>query len=223
MKPEFKCNVNPKSIRAEIHPVKPAGGTAPGRRASVKRRIATLWCFIAVFFAAAAAAGGLPQARDFRADALRAGRGHVPVMVFFSAESCSYCKEVEELYLKPMYADAARRGKVMIRQVQIDSTGKLRDFSGKTTDAAGFARQYRVSLTPTIKFLDASGRELVPALVGVSSPDFYGSYLDADIDAADAKMRQHEERHSIRHRSSRQSAAATSGAPSAVPMPRDAG
>jgi len=188
-----------------------------------------LWLLLSVaalFTTPVMAATGLPAAKDLRADALQAGRGHVPVLVYFSAESCSYCKEVEELYLRPMYADAAYRDKVIIRQVDIESTGVLRDFSGKRTNGAAFARRYGVSVTPTIKLLDAKGRELVPALVGVSSPDFYGSYLDAAIIAADAKLREHPvSRPSLStHRySTRRSAAETSDVPSASPTRHGAG
>ncbi|MHB8455580.1 MAG: thioredoxin fold domain-containing protein [Acidiferrobacterales bacterium] len=163
----------------------------------------------AAFSAPIAVAAGLPAARNLQADALRAR----PVLVFFSARSCAYCKEVENLYLKPMYADAGYRDKVIIRQVDIDSTRVMRDFSGKSTSGVAFARRYGVSLTPTIKFLDARGRELVPALVGVSSPDFYGSYLDQAITAAGARLREHSARHppslSKHSHSGRQAAAAS--------------
>ncbi len=186
----------------------------------------SLMLMFAAFSAPIAFAAGLPAARNLQADALRARPGHLPVLVFFSARSCAYCKEVENLYLKPMYADADYRDKVIIRQVDIDSTRVMQDFSGKSTSGVAFARRYGVSLTPTIKLLDARGRELVPALVGVSSPDFYGSYLDQAITAAGARLRKHSARHQSslsKHGRSGQQAAAASDAPSAAPTRRGAG
>ncbi len=134
------------------------------------------------------AAAGLPTARNLQADARQAARERLPVLMFFYANSCAYCKEVENLYLEPMYADAVYRKKVIIREVNIGSKRALRDFSGRMTSDVAFARRYGVSLTPTIKLLDAHGRELVPPLVGVGNPDFYGSYLDAAIAAAGNKL-----------------------------------
>ncbi len=222
MNSEFGYDANPKAIRAGIHPERRAARAF----ASGKAKVSMFLCLIAAFFSTTTLAGGLPQAKDLRADALRAERGHVPVMLFFSATTCSYCKEVEELYLMPMYADASQRSKVIIRQVQIDSGVKLRDFSGRMIDAAKLAQHYGVTLTPTIKLVDASGRELVPALVGLSSPDFYGDYLDTAISQAGVKMRQGSTRHSARRaqrHSPGESASVTNAAPSVSPTRRGAG
>ncbi len=187
-KPEFERDGNPKSNRAGNHP----GyfyGIAVARlwqslSGCVCASMLLLW-----LVAPLAAASGLPAARNLQADAREAARDRLPVLVFFYANSCAYCKEVDELYLEPRYADTVYRKKVIIREVNIDSARTLRDFSGRMTNDAAFAQRYGVSLTPTIKLFDAHGRELVPALVGVADPDFYGSYLDAAVAAAGHKLR----------------------------------
>ncbi|MHB8345828.1 MAG: thioredoxin family protein [Acidiferrobacterales bacterium] len=180
-KPEVGRDGNPKSIRAGNHPGDPW-------RAVIVQLAGLLGLLLSLVVPLAAAAG-LPVARNLHADGQLAARERLPVLVFFYAHSCAYCKEVDELYLQPRYADAAYRKKVIFREVNIRSGRALRDFSGKMTSAAAFASRYGVSLTPTIKLLDAHGREVVPSLVGVASPDFYGSYLDAAVAAADNKLR----------------------------------
>ncbi len=180
-KSEVERDGNPKSIRAGNHP-------------------GNLWRAVPVGFAGflglllslavpLAAAAGLPVARNLQADGQMAAREHLPVLIFFYAHSCAYCKEVDELYLQPRYADATYRNKAIFRAVNIRSDRALRDFSGRMTSDAAFASHYNVSLTPTIKLFDGHGREVVPSLVGVTNPDFYGSYLDAAVATADNKLR----------------------------------
>ena len=57
------------------------------------------------------AAGVCPPARDFVAD----GAGRAPILVFFTNASCPYCREVENLYLRPMHARGDYRGQLLIR------------------------------------------------------------------------------------------------------------
>jgi hypothetical protein len=45
-----------------------------------------------------------------------------------------------------------------------------------------------VRVAPTVSFLSARG-EVAPPLVGYSSPDFYGAYLDDRIEQARAALR----------------------------------
>ena len=123
----------------------------------------------------------IPTAVDLNQDAEEAARRHLPILVMFSAESCAYCRLVEDDFLKPMIYSGDYSNKVIIRRVTIDSNADMRDFHGKhmTTDA--FASQQKVSLTPTLKLYDADGHELVPNIVGINTVDFYGGYLDDAI------------------------------------------
>ena len=52
-----------------------------------------------------------------------------------------------------------------------------------------FAANQAVVLTPTLKFYDAQGREIVEEIEGFTNHDFYGYYLDERIDQALARLR----------------------------------
>ncbi len=132
----------------------------------------------------------LPLAADFQADAAQARALKRPILVFFAAESCPYCHAVEDLYLSPLYNDKAYTDKLLIRVVRIERQAGLRDFAGRPTTHAAFAESFGVKLTPVVKLLDANGKELAPALIGYSTPDFYGAYLEQNIDAAIAAARE---------------------------------
>ena len=43
-------------------------------------------------------------------------------------------------------------------------------------------------MTPTVMMYAPDGRSLVPAIVGVSLPDFYGQYLEQAIEVAQGKL-----------------------------------
>ncbi len=131
----------------------------------------------------------LPAATDLQQDAREAARRGDPIVLFFAADSCHYCKTVEDLYLGPMAQDDRYRKRMLVRVVQVERDTSVRDFGGAVTTQAALAKRFGVKLTPVIKFVDDQGRELVPDLLGVSSPDFYGSYLEAAVQAAMAKMR----------------------------------
>jgi thioredoxin-related protein len=131
----------------------------------------------------------IPTVRDLTLDARTAQTRQVPILVLFMSPDCSYCERVLQEFLLPMQRNAEYRSKVVMRQVDIGSDDNLRDFSGATTTQATFAGRNKVQMVPTIKLFDAQGRELTQPLVGLSTPDFYGGYLDQAIDDALAKVR----------------------------------
>lgn len=143
----------------------------------------------AVLLTYGVSASELPVAADLQRDGQQAQEEHLPVLVFFSAKSCPYCEQMRSLFLEPMYSSGDYAGKVIIREVKVESGLTLRDFKGKKVSHADFARLHGISLTPQILFMDPAGKELVPALVGLTTPDFFSGYLDEAINAALARMR----------------------------------
>ena len=154
----------------------------------MRRGVVALLSWLAVGPAIALVAE-LPVAADLRMDGDQARRERLPILVFFASRSCPYCYEVEELYLKPRLASGEYRNKVIMRVVYTDGARTLRDFRDRQTDHAAFGRRYGVTFTPTIKMVDADGVELVPGLVGLTTRDFYGYYLDEAIGGALTKLR----------------------------------
>ena len=152
------------------------------------------WWLLAIWLSSAivSAAGvmrALPDARDFKADAQQARAQRMPILVFYTAADCPYCAIVREDYLEPMFNRGTYRGQLLFRTVHIDSDDTVRDFSGRARSHADFAQSQGVRLTPHIKFYDAEGRELVPGLLGLSTRDFFGGYLEQAVADATAKLR----------------------------------
>jgi hypothetical protein len=75
---------------------------------------------------------------------------------------------------------------------EIESTNDLiplRDFDGTLTTHGEFARKYSVTTVPTVLIVDAGGKPLADAIVGLNVPDFYNLYLEQAIDAARMQLR----------------------------------
>ncbi|MFN3397323.1 MAG: thioredoxin family protein [Sulfurimicrobium sp.] len=147
---------------------------------------------ILAWIATASAAPGRDElgfATDLTQDAEVARTRQIPILILFVAPNCSYCERVKHDFLLPMQHNPEYANKVIFRQLYLKSGNTLLDFDGKRISHTRFAKQHKIKFTPTINLLDADGNLLAEPLVGLSTPDFYGAYLDAAIDAALAKMR----------------------------------
>lgn len=138
----------------------------------------------------AAAAEDIGYARDLSADGQTMRAKGIPVLVIFTRPDCPYCDRLMAEYLIPMQRNKSYQTRVLMRQIEVGGDDPLVDFSGRTITHAQFAARHRASLTPTIKLFDASGIELTGAIIGYTTPDLYGGYLDQAIDEAFAKSRQ---------------------------------
>ena len=125
---------------------------------------------------------------NLQVEADRARTHKLPLLIVFSADHCPYCHVVEEEFLEPMLRSGDYTHRVIMRKIDLDSSRRLLDFDGRRVSARQLAKRYRVKVTPTVLLLDAEGRELTERLVGISTPDFYGGYLDAAIDEAYHKL-----------------------------------
>lgn len=137
----------------------------------------------------AAAGPELLHARDLEQDAALAQRKQVPILVLFSSSYCGYCTVVREDFLKPMLKNTEYDNKVVIRVVSIDSDAALRDFDGRMIAPETLAQLHNVYVTPTVKLLGPHGETLAPDLVGLSTVDYYGYYLDSAIDTSLKQLR----------------------------------
>lgn len=138
-----------------------------------------------------AAAGGneLAFASDLTREAQISQTRQIPVLILFTTPDCAYCERVKQEFLLPLQRNSEYADKLIIRQIGLRSQRKLVGFTGKETTQAQFGKQHKIKLTPTIMLFDAAGNSLTEPLVGLSTPDFYGVYLDAAIDQALGKIR----------------------------------
>lgn len=156
------------------------------------RFLTLILAWLLTLVAGMARAGGdeIAYARDLSADAQIMRNKGVPMLVIFTRPDCGYCDRLMAEYLVPMQRTKTYQGRVLMRQIEVGGDDALVDFSGKTITHGQFAWRYRAGLTPTVKFIDTTGVELTEAIIGYTTPDLYGGYLDNAIDEALLKSKQ---------------------------------
>jgi thioredoxin-related protein len=138
---------------------------------------------------AGAGAEGIKPAVDLRSEGRAAQRDCKPLLLEFAATYCEYCSLLEREVLNPTLLNRDYERRVLMRKLLIDRSTRLGDFAGKDSITAGqLAQRYKVSVTPTLLFVDGSGQELTERMVGVTTLDFYGGYLDLALDRARASL-----------------------------------
>ncbi len=108
----------------------------------------------------------------------------LPLLIEFHADSCPYCKQLEEDFLNLMVGTPEYDNKIIIRQLKLDSGGDVIDFNGNTLSVHEFAARYKAYMTPVMVFVNADGDEVAERIVGINTPSLFGAYLDAEIDKA---------------------------------------
>jgi hypothetical protein len=131
----------------------------------------------------------VPLARNLEAAGQLAVSDCKPLLLEFSALACEYCRLLEVEILNPTLLNRDYDQRVLMRKLLIDRHDRLKGFDGDTVSAEQLARKYRVFVTPTLLFVDAQGRELADRMVGVTTLDFYGGYLDIALEDAQQKLR----------------------------------
>ncbi len=142
-----------------------------------------------LWLSSAAGAAEVPESGDLAADGRLARSLGVPLLVVFSAEHCGYCELLEAEILRPMILSGEYDDRVVIRKVMLDEGSELRDFDGRQVETDALMVRYDISVTPTMLFLGPDGRELVPRIVGINTPELFGGRVDAAIEAAAERLR----------------------------------
>jgi thioredoxin-related protein len=132
---------------------------------------------------------GLPPATDLHADGQTARAQRLPIVLFFYKTNCPFCREVEEVYLARLQSENEKTPLFLLRTVEISQTQPLVSFDGTRIDYRAFAKKQGVTLVPHLRFLGPDGEALAPDLVGLTTRDFYGGYLEDSIATAGEKMR----------------------------------
>ncbi|MCS6811779.1 MAG: hypothetical protein RMK34_08990 [Tepidimonas sp.] len=122
----------------------------------------------------------LPQAA-----AVAHARGE-PLVLMVTLRGCAFCDVVRRHHLLPML----RRGEVQAVQIDLlDRSTPLEGFDGRRTTGYEQARAWRVTVAPTLLFLDERGRELAERLEGMGLAEFYGPYLEQRLQQARQRLR----------------------------------
>jgi len=148
----------------------------------------TLLSTVTLFFCATAFAQPLPALNNLQQDQQQAGKERF-LLVLVSQPGCSYCELIQEEIIKPMQISGQYDHKLLLRNLIIHDDRSMSDLTGEQLDTSDFARRYNTALTSTLLFLDPqTGAELVKKLVGISTVEMYGYYVDKAVAQASNKL-----------------------------------
>ncbi len=126
----------------------------------------------------------IPEITDLRNEAAQARAKRLPILVMFSSDYCPYCSVVKNDFLKPMMFSGDYEQKILFRVLELRAGADVIDFDGKKVNVWEFADRYKVRVTPTLVFIDYQGKPMAQKMVGLTTPDFFGGYLDNAITTA---------------------------------------
>lgn len=155
---------------------------------NIRPLVAGILAWALVLPALAAGKADVPMVESFKVEAKEAESRKLPILLVFTSPYCPYCDRVKAEYLGPMVNDPAYRDKVIIRQIEAGSDWNLIGFDGKKTTHGAYAATQKIAMVPTIKVVDAQGKELAKPIVGFLTPDFYFGYIEAAVEEGLKKM-----------------------------------
>ena len=138
----------------------------------------------------AAGRNGLERPASHEAVLREAARDRTVVVALFSLPGCPFCEAIRRDQLRHLAREQAAQ---RVRVVEYDLTDR-RPFGGPAArtpapdSPAALAASLDVRLAPTGAFIGPDGREIAERLVGYSSPDFYGAYLEQRIAQAHERL-----------------------------------
>lgn len=106
------------------------------------------------------ATDAIQDAHDFHALQQEMQRKKLPLLLAFRADYCGFCRRLEAEYLTPMVNSGKYDSRILIRGFDMAGEESIIDFNGDKIDVDEFAARHKVSLTPTLIFLNAQGKKL---------------------------------------------------------------
>ncbi|MCO5105847.1 MAG: thioredoxin fold domain-containing protein [Burkholderiaceae bacterium] len=138
----------------------------------------------------AAGRDGLEHPASHEALLRETARDGTVVVALFSLPGCPFCEAIRRDQLRHL---AREQSAQRVRVVEYEITDR-RPFAGPASGApapaspAALAASLDVRLAPTVAFIGPDGKEIAERLVGYSSPDFYGAYLEQRIAQARERL-----------------------------------
>ena len=154
---------------------------------SLSGNIAAVLLFI-LLAAPVSAESPISYTKDWLTESVAAKKTGVPIMMVFGSEYCAYCARLKAEVLEPGYKSGTWEGRVHIREIDIDSGGKVTDFDGEPVRSRVFVGRYDIYATPTVVMVDYEGTPISEPIVGFSDAKSYLQQLDSVIDEADLTL-----------------------------------
>ncbi|MDG6777330.1 thioredoxin fold domain-containing protein [Thiomicrorhabdus sp. zzn3] len=152
--------------------------------------IRTILVTLTLLFSAPAFSGEiLPLAVDLQKTGKVAAKHNVPVVIFFTATWCNYCKKLEENIINPLLETTDIERYAQFTQVVMDKAHwMMKDFDGRDLEMKTFAPKLGVQVAPTTLVFNAQGEQIAEPIIGLTLEEHYPGNLEKRINQALEKL-----------------------------------
>lgn len=127
----------------------------------------------------------LPLAVDLQKSSNTAAKHNIPVVIFYTATWCNYCKTLEENILHPLLETTNIEDYAEFRQVILDkSHWRMKDFAGNDIEMRSFGTLQKVRVAPTTLVYNNKGEVIAEPIIGLTLEEFYPGNLERAINNA---------------------------------------
>jgi len=124
----------------------------------------------------------LPLAVDLQKTAKTASKHNIPVVIFYTATWCNYCKKLEENILHPLLETTNIEDYAEFRQVVLDkSHWMMKDFDGTDLEMKTYGPKQGVKVAPTTLVYNTKGEIIAEPILGLTLEEFYPGNLEKAI------------------------------------------
>lgn len=124
----------------------------------------------------------LPLAVDLKKTADTAKTHNIPVVIFYTATWCNYCKKLEENIIHPLLETTNIEDYAEFRQVVMDKAHwRMKDFAGKDIEMETLAPLQKVKVAPTTMVYNSKGELIAEPIIGLTLEEFYPGNLEKAI------------------------------------------
>ena len=143
--------------------------------------------FLLSIFSSAYVNASMVLLDDLPKDAAHAEKNGLMLLVLVTLPTCPVCEYVKEHHIEPMTQAGDFSKTAIVRELSLE-THIMTDFNGERVSSVAFARRYKIDFAPAILFLSEKGEQLHEPIVGMSSRDYYGFYLNRAIKKSVKKL-----------------------------------
>jgi len=147
-------------------------------------KIISLGIALFLLFSSANSKAGaiLPLAVDLQKTGATAEKFNIPVVIFYTATWCNYCKKLEENILYPLIETTDIESYAEFRQVILDRPHwEMKDFSGKDIEMKTLGPSQKVMVAPTTLIYNSKGEQIAEPIIGLTLEEFYPGNLEKAI------------------------------------------
>ncbi|MGV6851254.1 MAG: thioredoxin fold domain-containing protein [bacterium] len=146
--------------------------------------------FFIISFSVISQAAEVQDTQNLYATSLKAKNNSEVIILMLALTDCTHCARLRNEIFKPWALSDDYKNQAIFVETLIDADKTIKDFDGKTINAAKFGKKYHAVVAPVVVFLNSQGKELSNAIIGANSIDMYGFYFDNAIKEAINKNKQ---------------------------------